>query len=402
MLKLAAFSLLRRGHLSHYSKVLAPLLVKSTSSASITSWQSTRKTGLLAGTHPSVLIMQSAANSSGGSERIVLNYQQKKSALELLKVFDEALNVKTMVYLLGWLGRMAYRSFSELDELQKESSNQGRSVFIQLLNCINDNISELEPRELAVVVWSLGRIKEGRHPLIEACEKEILSRGIGTIDCKSVSQIALGFSLLRMRETSVFEEIEKAILCGVLDLAHFDLRGLAQTIVSFVVSDNGSSELFAIFSEHILSREFSTFQNHDLAQFAWSFAKKEVEADHLFEKIESELFRRGISEIVKGSDIGMILWSFASAKQGSQAFFQAFGKQILKLRNLKGFKNGDLSQTIWALATVRITSKEIFDRLEHEAKSRGIKSFNSKDCKMLIEGFTCAGRGNQEFLTVLS
>ena len=96
-------------------------------------------------------------------------------------------------------------------------------------------------------IWSLGRIKEGHHSLITVCEKEILSRGIDTFDYRSVGQIAYGFSLLRMGETSVFKEIENAILCGQLDLATFDLHGLAQTMLSFVITANGSVELFQVF-----------------------------------------------------------------------------------------------------------------------------------------------------------
>ena len=392
MLKLAAFSLGRRGYLSYYSKILTPLLVKSASSVSVTTLQSVRKTELLSGTNQSILRIPFMAISSEAPGKIILNPEQKQSVLEQLKLFDEALSTKSMVFLLGWVGRTVYRRISEMQELEKESSNQGSSVFIRMLNCIADNISELQHRELAVIAWSLGRIKENRHPLMKACEKEIISRGLGTFDYKSVSQIALGFSLVRWGKSSVFEEMENAVLRGDLQLADFDVRGLAQTVAAFAITENGSPELFEVFSQNILSREFSTFQMNDLAQFAWAFAKKEAEADQLFEKIEAELFRRRVSEVVKGADIAMLLWSFAAAKQGSEAFFSAFVNQILKLRNLNGFKQGDLSDTVWALGKAGVTNRQVFDRLELEVERRGIQSFSSKNHRVLMEGLKLAGR----------
>ena len=396
MLRLAVFALGRRGYFSHYSKVLTPLLVKSTSLASFTSLQPLRKTQLLPGTSWRI---SSAPISSNPSEKITLNPHQKESVLEQLKLFDESLNIHSVVWLLGWLGRTVYRKVSERDHLEKESADEETSVFIRMLNCVADNISRLQPRELAVVIWSLGRIKEGHHSLITVCEKEILSRGIDTFDYRSVGQIAYGFSLLRMGETSVFKEIENAILCGQLDLATFDLHGLAQTMLSFVITANGSVELFQVFSENIRSREFSTFKNNDLAQFAWSFAKKEFEADQLFEKIESELFRRGVSEIVMGADISMLLWAFATAKQGSDALFKAFEKQVLRLKSLRSFKDGDISQTIWALGKVGVKSEAIYERLEGEVERRGIEGFSTNNRKMVLEGLKYAERENETFMS---
>ena len=391
MFKLAAFTLGRRSHCLHYSRVLTPFLANSTRSASITSWQSAWKATLLTGTRKNSLKISSAANSSRNADPITLSQEQKESIPEQLKKFDESLSPKSMLYLLSWVGGTMHRNEIDVKELEKKLSNQEASTFTRLLDCIANNLTQFQNHELAVVVWSLGRIKVFDHRLVKACENEIIARGVGMFDYKSVSQMAWGFSKLNMEKSNVFEEMEKAILRRELNLANFDPRGLAQTIVAFAVTDNGSSELLQVFLESIMARDFSCYGNSDLAQIAWSFAKRDAEADQLFEKIETELFRRGVLNTTRAVDIKMLLWSFSSAKKGSEALFRAFEKVILNLRSFKYFTNSDLSEIIWALGKVGGTSKRVFERLELEIKSREIKAFTTRNRELLTEGYKLAG-----------
>lgn len=391
MFKLAAFTLGRRVHYLHYARVLTPLLANSTSSASISSWQSAGKMALVTGTKTNSLKISSAANSTGTAGHIILSEEQKQSIPEQLKIFDESLSPKSMLFLLSWVGRTVHKYGRDMEDLTKKLSSQDASTFMRLLDCIARNLTQLQHHELAVVVWSLARTKVFDHPVVKACENEIISRGVGTFDYMSVSQMAWGFSKLHMEKSNVFEEMEKAILCREVNLADFDSRGIAQTIVAFAVTDNGSSELLQVFLESIMSRDFSSFGNNDLAQIAWSFAKRNAEADQLFEEIETELFRRGVLNTNRAVDIKMLLWSFASAAKGSEALFRAFERLIINLRNFNYFTNSDLSETVWALGKVGATSKSLFDKLEFEIKSREIQTFTTKNRELLMEGYKLAG-----------
>lgn len=358
-------------HLSVYHKTLCG---KLEAQSYTTSLQVVKKRELLLATCYSSTKIPFVRKCTGVSHEIQLDSHHKTSVLALLKVFDEELSVQSMVYLLGWMGRIAKKDRSLQDKLRIDSSKEEASAYIRLLDCITSNISTVEPQQLAVIVWSLAKIQERNHPLLKVCEKEILSRGIGTFDYRSVSQIAVGLSLLDRRERSVFSEIEKAILNGQLDITTFDLKAFSLTVVSFAKTGNGSSKLFECFLNAILSREFSTFRNKDLSQFVWSFAKRAVQADKLFEETEKELFRRNISAIKKSADIAMLLWSFASTGNGSKGLFRTF-EELLQCKYIKGFENNELSQIIWALKKAGVASDTVLSKFEEELKRRVIQRF---------------------------
>ncbi|XP_068682735.1 uncharacterized protein [Montipora foliosa] len=374
MLKLVTFSLVKRRHLLYVSaKSLNPWLFKLIPSKSAKSWQSPSKAALLTGLKSSLLINPSADCTSGTSDHIILKPEQKHSVSELLKVFNESLSAKSMAFLLSQLGRTVYGKKSEMSRLERESSDHSASVVIRLLDCIADSISLLQNRELAIVAWSLGKIKVCDHPIIKACENEIISRGLGSFDDRSLSQIAWGFSNMDWEECNLFIEMQKSILQGELHIADFDRRGLVQVLVAFAATGSGSPELYQFFLQYVLSYDFSAFMIIDLADIAWSFAKKGIQADKLFKNIEAELFRRGHSTINKGRDIAKLLWSFAVANQGSKRLFKALEGQILQLNNLYGFTNENLKDTLWAFEKVGGMGRDVLERLEEEVQRRGIQ-----------------------------
>ncbi|XP_078349319.1 uncharacterized protein LOC144634278 [Oculina patagonica] len=404
MFKLTVLSLFGRQSpvSSHLSlKILPCFLAKSTIRSYATSWQLVQKRVSPLAADQSSIKIPFVLKSTAVSGEIKLDPYHKTSIMALLEVFDETLSIASMVYLLGWMGRIAKKDCTIQEKLHMKSSNKGASVYIRLLNCITNNISTVEPRQLAVIVWSLAKIQERNHPLLQVCEKEILSRGVGTFDYKTVSQVAVGCSLLNWTETSVFSEMEKAILSGQLDITTFDLRAFAQTVVSFAKTDNGSSQLFELFLNVILSCEFSTFHNNDLSHFVWSFAKRGFQADQLFEKTETELFRRNISAIKKSVDIAMLLWSFASTGNGSKDLFRAF-EELIQSKNIKHFENNELSQIIWALGKAGVPSDKVLTKFEQEVKRRGIQTFSRDDNEMPHKGFRVASGANKKLLSTCS
>lgn len=347
-----------------FYKLLTPVLIRFTASFNTVLCQSSRNAEMLI--NRTVFNIPSAPNSSKASGKIVLNRGQKESVSEQLKLFDDSLSMKSMVFLLGWVGRTVNLKSKDLN---KALSNQELSALMKLLNAIECGISQLEHRELAVVVWSLAKMKAHHHTLIEVCENEIISRGLGTFDYRSLSQIAWAFSKLHQEKSSVFEEIEKAIMSKEVNLAFFDVRGLAQTLVAFGVTNSGSAKLFQICAEEILSRDFTTFRNRDLVQIVWSFAKRGAEADGLFDKTEAELFRRGVSNIRVGGDIAMLLWSIASAGKKKEELVKALESQLLRLRNMSGFSDRDISDAIWGLE--RVGGNAGIKKLQLEVERRG-------------------------------
>lgn len=370
MFKFIAFCAGGRSGVFQFSNVLTPVLGRTKASFSIPLCRPAKKVELLTGLKWNTFKILSVPNSTEASNKIKLNREQKESVPEQLKLYDESLSLRSKVFLLSWVGRTVDQKVQELD-------NQESSALVRLLNCIADGISQLQHRELAVVAWSLAKMKARNHPLIKACENEIISRGLGTFDHRSISQIAWGFSRLDIKNSNIFEEIEKAIISKQLTLAIFDVRGLAQTLVAFVVTNNGSPKLLQIFAEEILSHDFAVFRNKDLVQIVWSFAKRNVKANQLFDKTEAELFRRGVSNINREGEIALLLWSFASAEQKKDDLFRALESQILSLRNLSGFTDRHLKDTIWALE--KFGGMACIKKLKLEAERRGIESDVTKE-----------------------
>ena len=331
------------------------------------------------------------------STYIKLDPSQKKDVSEMLNVFEELEDPSpaNMVLILGWVGRIV-RS----NERQKEALEQEKNVYLKLLDSIQEAIHTLEPRELGITIWALGKIKEKYHPLIKACDKAILSQDICTLDHKTISQIMIGYSFLKMRNSKIYEELESGIISGKVDLHMFDVHALAQILLSFAKAGNGSTELFNCFAHEILSKEFSALQNSDLSQFVWAFASRGFKADELFDKVEAECVKR-ISSTWKTFDLSMVMWAFASQGKGSFNFFKEFSEKALAI-NVKQFRNDDLSRIVWAFGKAGITTDASFDRIEVEVFRRGVANFFNKDREMMSEGFKLANRGRDFLQAVIT
>ena len=318
----------------------------------------------------------------------MLDYHQKRDVQEQLKVFRikaTDLSPATMVYLLNWIGRTVRN-----DDSQRQVLEQEKDVYNQLLDSIRENLDAIDDRKLAVVMWALGRLQEKHHPLVEGCQEALLSYDIGKMDHRTFSQVVLGLCLMGLAESRIFKVFEGAILNGTVQLYLFESRFLAQTMVSFTKTGNGSAELFNCFAKEILSRDFSPMQSNDLIQFVWSFAKRGFKVDWVFERIEEELLHK---KVWKSVDIAMALWAFAAQGKGSDRFFKVFCKKVL-MKNPKLLKNDELSQVVWALGKARIHNESLISCMEHEVLRRGIPSFAAEDRKMLVEGFTFAKRAD--------
>lgn len=114
---------------------------------------------------------------------------------------------------------------------------------MRLFNCIVDGIFQLQYREFVVVVWFLAKMKVRDYFFIKVCENEIIFRGFGIFDYRSISQIVWGFFRLDIKNLNIFEEIEKVIISKQLIFVIFDVRGFVQIFVVFVVINNGFLKL---------------------------------------------------------------------------------------------------------------------------------------------------------------
>ena len=287
---------------------------------------------------------------------------------------------------------------TEQDENQKQFLEQQRekvkqkesSEYVELLESISRDISKCQPRDLANMMWALGKIREKDHMLVEVCEKEILSRDIVAFDNAGICQIANGCATLNMKISDIFRNIEEGILNGQVKIQGFENRELSGILLSFSKTGNGSDELFLVFLNEILSRDFLGIDCRQLAGFVWSFAKKKFKADMLFEHVEEEILRRGTTDF-HNSELIQLLWAFATAEKGSKQLFYLLDNELVA-RGVEKFDNAPLSEIVWSFNKKIVREAKVFDLVKKEALSHGVHKFKSHELVLILLSFVSAQR----------
>ena len=261
-------------------------------------------------------------------------------------------------------------------------------VFLEELSC--RGISKCHPKDLASIMWALGKIGKKGHRLVEACEREILLRGIVAFDNAHICQIVNGCENLNLRTSDIFENLEEAILSGQIKVKHFADRHLCEMLMSFSKTKNGSIEMFDIVLKEILSRDFSRIATRNLAEYVWSFAKREFKTDELFDRIEEEILGRRTVDF-HTSDLILITWAFATAEKGSKRLFHAMDGELFQ-RGVTAFRNLTLFQIVWPFAKRDLKRAKVFDLVEMEILDRGVNKIECHDLVLTLWSFVSAKR----------
>lgn len=313
-----------------------------------------------------------------------------KTVEEQLALFESIKNSSSLVNRITVLFNIA--KIIQRDKQQQQALDQERekveqnqsSVYMELLESISRDISKCETRNLANVLWALGKIKEIDHQLVQICEKEIRSRGIKAFSPVDISQIVNGCCSLNLSSTEIFPKIQEAILDIQVKMCNFENRDLAAILIYFSKTNNGSIELFDAFLEEILSRDFSMIDSCHLAAFVWSFARKERTADTLFHRVEEVILRRGTSDL-KNVEFIQILWAFRSMQKGGEQFFSLMDSELAQ-RGLKSFANYELLEIMWSFGKINVKG-QIFHLAKKEVSSRGVHKFMIHELVLMLYSF---------------
>ena len=224
--------------------------------------------------------------------KAILSLKTVKEQLELFERIKNSANIVNRVTMLYSIARITERNRNQSQVLEQEN---GKSIqafntaYLTLLDSISKDIAKCQPRALANAFWALGRLGEKDHELVQVCERAILSRDITTFGNAHITQIVLGCINLNLTATELSLTLQESIRNGQLKLSNFDNKLLSSMLMLFAKSDGCAVELFDIFLEEILSRDFLLMDSADLALSVWSFEKKELNADILFDKVEEEI-----------------------------------------------------------------------------------------------------------------
>lgn len=273
----------------------------------------------------------------------------------------------------------------------KNVLQEHKHVFFDLLNSIRADFSKCKPRDLASIVWALGKLRENVLWFVMECEKEILERDEKTVTPPAVCQFLNGFASLDLRGLQFFAVIEQRVIEGKLNLKDFENRGLSAMLWSFAKTGNGCNEFYEKIKEEILQRDLNKFSSQQLGQFLWSFGVKEIQCNELVKVIKCEMKERSL-EGQTNEGIKRILRSLAKLKgsdEDNSDLFQKLGEEMLA-RGIHDFETGDLAILAWSFAKMCPKMEVIFDFLEEEINLREISDFRNHELSLLLWSFAKA------------
>ena len=345
-------------------------------------------------------LMIRCAFSSVTVKGLAKNIAAVRTAEEYLYLYENfkdspAMTQVNRITILHHLARFATEGPKKNFFSTKRALKKQKVVFAVLLQSITAELERCKARELASIMWSLGKLKEHVSLIVSECEKEIFRRDVTSFKAPSVCQLLNGFASLDLKRSQFFSLIEQIILEGKLKMSDFENRGLAGTLWSFSKTGNGSRELFEKFQEEILSRNAKNFSSEQLVQFLWSFTQKELQCDKLFEITAQEILERPMADLSNYS-INMLLLLFAQAdpdphkEQGNFKLFKCLGAEV-KQRGVHGFDTNKLSMLVWSFAKRCPNVESVFDIVEKELHIRGISKLRNEELSQILWSFAKSG-----------
>ncbi|KAL9953173.1 hypothetical protein ACROYT_G040545 [Oculina patagonica] len=315
---------------------------------------------------------------------------------EQLKFFVEVKYLAETVNKIAILYNIA--KIIERDEEQKEVLKQQHSTYMELLDSISDQMARCLPQNVPIIMWALGINQVKHQKLFSLCEKKLLSCGALVFDNENLCQILSGCANLNMSQTKIFPKFQEAILNGEVKICDFENHQLSGILLSFAKTNNGSVDFFDAFLEEILSRDLAVINSHALAEFVWSFAKKELEVDKLFDRVEEEILRRGTTDLNKTDFIAKVLWAFGKADKGSKQFYDSVDNELVSV-GVERFSNVQLLNVVWSFARRNFTKAIAFDLVKKELLKRGAHTLQTHELVLFLLSFFSAQRQDDKLVT---
>ena len=326
--------------------------------------------------------------------KVILSPKTVEEQLELFEKIKNSANIVNRVTMLHNIAKITGSNGNQSQVLKQEKGKSIQALntaYSTLLDSISKDIAKCHPRHLANVIWALGKLEEKNRELVQVCEKAILSRGVTAFSNADICQIVSGCVNLDLTATEISSTLQESIRNGQLKLSNFNNRVLS-SVLMFAKSDGCAVELFDIFLEEILSRDFLLMDSADLALFVWPFAKRELNADILFDRVEDEILIRGTANLERRGVV-QILWAFSKAKRGGKHLFYIMDNELAS-RGVQGFDNSALLQIVWSFATRDVTNAKVFDLVKDEVFNRGVGMFKTHELVLILYSFVFAQRQN--------
>ena len=323
--------------------------------------------------------------------KVILSLETVKEQLELFERIKNSADIVNRVTMLHCIAKITGRDGNQRRVLKQENGKSRQvlnSAYLALLTSIAKDIAKCKPRDLANVMWALGKLGEKEHKLVNVCERAILSRDITAFDNVHISQIVSGCINLDLTASEIPFMFQESIRNGQLKISNFNDHLLSVMSKLFAKTNGYAVELLDISSKEILSRDVSFMGSYsDFAFSEWPFAKNELKPDTLFDRVEEKNLRRGTANLGRHQ----------FARGGEKKLFDIIDNE-LALRGLQGFDNSKLLQIVWSFATRDVTNAKVFDLVKDEVLKRDVGRFRVHELVLLLYSFVSARRQDNKLV----
>ena len=318
----------------------------------------------------------------------ILSRDTVQGQLEFYEIWKDNASLTSRITILHNMAKIVQKHRDQADVWQKEKEKVLRgeeSAYTEILDFIADNILLCKTQGLANVMWSLGKLKEHDHRLVEVCLKEILFHDVAFFYKAEVLQILNGLTELKVKDSPVFRRVEKAILDGRIKIARCEKQQIAGILTSFVKMGRGSEDFYKTFEAEIVDRGFRVFHNGEITQILRTFAIVGISSDSLFNKAEEEILRRSPFKL-RRTELVVILRAFAMAGKGSKELFAEFDEEIVT-RRVKDYYSLPLCWIIWAFATRRMANCGVYRAAAQEIYMRGFNNLENGELALCLYSY---------------
>ena len=316
---------------------------------------------------------------------------------------DQACALTNRITMLHRMAKIVQNHRDQAQVLQKEKEKvlyEGQSAYFEILDFIADNILACKAQGLANVLWSLGKLKEHEHRLVEVCLKEISFHDVAFFYKAEICQILNALSELKVDDMRIFKRVEKAILEGKIKMSRFEMRQIVGILTSFIKMGYGSEDFYKQFEAEIVERGFIMFHNGEMTQVLRAIAIMGGDSsDRVFQKAEREILRRSPFKL-RRTELLVILRAFAMADEGSEELFTAFDREIVT-RRVKDYYSLPLCWIIWAFATRRMTKCAVFKAVARELHKRGFHNLENGELALCLYSYVLSEIPCAAFLKAL-
>ena len=207
---------------------------------------------------------------------------------------------------------------------------------------------ELLGQNLSNVLWSFSQMRLANHALFEAVAgcPDVFR---GPVSSQHITNILWAFSRIHGKIGMFRTFCDAGAEAAIPKLQSFKTQELANLVWAFANQTLYHEGLFAAVAHHARGR-IADFENFDLSQLLWSFAKVWWRDVSLMKEAAQDMLC-GPKQRLKhmcAQDLGCVLWAFAMLQWQDEELFRALAQAVRE--HFSTLKPLDVGNVAWALS----------------------------------------------------